>query len=261
MSSSSKGRIVAIMLGRKGSIGFPGKNTYKIMGRSVLEYPLLASKHSKWVDNVYVTTDDESIKRIARHYDAEIIDRPPELCTPETLFEDALLHGYHEIKKRENTPIKYIITLMCNAAAITSKLIDEAIEKLESCKEADSAVTVSSYNMWSPLRARKVDTNGFMVPFVPFEVFGDPKTLNCDRDSQGDVYFADMCLSVSRSECLENFNEGLLPQRWMGKKILPVHNWAGCDIDFEWQVPPTEFWLRKNGFSDTITPYDCIKIT
>ena len=46
--------------------------------------------------------------------------------------------------------------------------------------------------MWSPHRARKVEDDNLLHPFVPFTTFGDPKTLNCDRDSQGDVWFADM---------------------------------------------------------------------
>ena len=45
------------------------------------------------------------------------------------------------------------------------------------------------------------------------------KKLNCDRDSQGDVYFADMSLSVVRPKCLENLSSGLLPQKWMGKTL------------------------------------------
>ena len=35
--------------------------------------------------------------------------------------------------------------------------------------------------MWSPLRARKVSKDGSLEPFVPFETFGNPKTLNCDK--------------------------------------------------------------------------------
>ena len=101
--------------------------------------------------------------------------------------------------------------------------------------------------MWSPLRARRETAEGLLEPFVPFETFGDPKTLNCDRDSQGDVWFADMGLSIVRPRCFEDMASGLLPQRWMGKKILPLKQWGGCDIDYEWQVPGVEFWLKKHG--------------
>ena len=58
--------------------------------------------------------------------------------------------------------------------------------------------------MWSPLRARKKDKLGLLKPFVPFETFGNPKTLNCDRDSQGDELYADMSVSIVRTKCLDN---------------------------------------------------------
>ena len=56
---------------------------------------------------------------------------------------------------------------MANAVTINNKLIDEAIEKLDENLEADSAVTVSVFNMYSPLRARKLNDLGFLEPFVP----------------------------------------------------------------------------------------------
>ena len=75
-------------------------------------------------------------------------------------------------------------------------MIDRGIKFLKKNKKFDSVVSTSVYNMWSPLRARKLDKSGKLVPFVKFEYFGNPKTLNCDRDSQGNVYFADMSLSI-----------------------------------------------------------------
>jgi len=93
--------------------------------------------------------------------------------------------------------------------------------------------------------------DGLLHPFVPFETFGDPKTLNCDRDSQGDVYFADMGLSVVRPHCLDHLEDGLLPQKWMGQRIHPIQSWGGCDVDYEWQMPLVEFWLRQHGIGET----------
>ena len=137
--------------------------------------------------------------------------------------------------------------MFANAPLVTSKMINQGILKLKKNKRADSAVSTSVYNMWSPLRARKLDHNGFLKPFVPFKTFGNPKTLNCDRDSQGNVYFADMSLSVVRTKCLEKLKDGLLPQKWMGKKILPIICHGGLDIDYDWQVPQISYLLKKNG--------------
>jgi len=256
--------ITALLLGRKGSVGFPGKNTMSVLGRPLCVYPMLAAINSKYVDKLYISTDDEQIMAIGRKYSADIIVRPPELCTKKALGEDAYVHGYEVIRerrkaqgvRREGEEIELMVLLFCNAVTITAATIDEGIEALRNNPDYDSAVTVSCYNMWSPLRARKIGKDGLLHPFVPFETFGDPGTLNCDRDSQGDVWFADMGVSIVRPQCLENLEKGLLPQKWMGQRIYPVKQWGGCDIDYEWQVPGVVGWLTKHGFSVEQTPYD-----
>ena len=61
-----KEKIAALLLGREGSIGFPGKNTYPVLGRPLLLYPILAAKNSRYVDEVYFSTDSETYKKIGR---------------------------------------------------------------------------------------------------------------------------------------------------------------------------------------------------
>lgn len=251
--------IAALLLGREGSVGFPGKNTYPVLGRPLLLYPLLAAKNSRYVDEVYFSTDSEAYKKIGHEQGINIIDRPPELATKEALGEDAYAHGYRVIRdkyKAAGKEVELMVLLFCNAATVLAETIDQGIEVLRANPDYDSAVTVSEYNMWSPLRARKIGEDGLLHPFVPFETFGDPETMNCDRDSQGDAWFADMGVSIVRPHCLENLHAGLLPQKWMGQKIYPLKQWGGCDVDFEWQIPGVEYWLKKHGFSDKKTRYD-----
>lgn len=248
--------IAALLLGREGSVGFPGKNTYAVFGRPLMAYPLLAARNSRYVDEVYVSTDSENIKKISVDLGASIIERPPELATKEALGEDAYAHGFRYIRDVLKKPIELMVLLFCNAPTILAKTIDEGIEILGKDPKLDSAVTVSCYNMWSPIRARKVDRNGLLQPFVPFDAFGNLSAFNCDRDSQGDVYFADMSVSIVRPRCLEDLTYGVLPQRWMGQRIYPLKQWGGCDVDFIWQVPGVEYWLREHGFTEEKTPYD-----
>ena len=234
-------------------MGFPGKNVYPVLGRPLAAYPLLAAKDSNQVERIFVSTDCPDITTIARDQSAELIERPPELASKDALGEDAFAHGYYEIKKRlnkEDLDIELVVLLFANGATLNKDLIDQGIDILRNDESFDSAVTTSIYNMWSPLRARKLDADGCLNPMVPFETFGDPRTLNCDRDSQGDVHFADMAVSVVRPKCLENLSGGLLPQKWMGQRIAPISNWGGCDVDYEWQIPMVEFWLRKHGIQE-----------
>lgn len=243
-----KNLIVALLIGREGSQGFPGKNVYPILGKPLMEYPLRAAINAKTIERVYVSTDSEKIKEIGRKYKASIIDRPAELCGSKALGENVFVHGYCEIKKElklQNQSVDLIVLLHCNSPTILSETLDEGVRVLLAHPEYDSAVTVSRYNMWSPLRARKIGSDGLLHPFVPFETFGDPKSLNCDRDSQGDVWFADMGASIVRPHCLEHIEEGLLPQKWMGQKIYPLKQWGGCDVDYRWQLPQVEYWIKE----------------
>lgn len=57
--------IAALMLDREGSVGFPAKNTTPVLGRPLMSYPLLAASSAEHVDEIYVCTDSEKIKKIA----------------------------------------------------------------------------------------------------------------------------------------------------------------------------------------------------
>lgn len=242
--------IGALLLGREGSTGFPGKNVHPVLGRPLAAYPLLAARRATTVDRIWLSTDSEKLAAIARAHGADVIPRPDALASAKALGEDAFAHGYEVIKKTlaaEGKTVELMVLLFANAATVTGEIIDEGVRVLRQNPDYDSAVTVSRYNMWSPLRARKVGADGLLHPFVPFDVFGDPATLNCDRDSQGDVWFADMGVSVVRPRCLENLTRGLLPQKWMGQKIFPLKQWGGLDVDYDWQLPQVEHWLRRHG--------------
>ena len=241
--------ICALAIGREGSVGFPGKNLVPLLGKPLMAYPLMAARDAKRVDRVYLSTDSRAMQEVGKRYGARPIDRPAELATSKAIGEDVFEHGYRALReelKKEGESVEAMVLLFCNAPTVTGELIDQGVEALRADPEIDSAVSVSPYNMWSPLRARRLGADGLLHPFVPFEKFGDPAALNCDRDSQGEVYFADQGVSVVRPRCLENLKEGLLPQKWMGRKIHPLKQWGGLDVDYEWQLPQAEFWLKAH---------------
>jgi CMP-N-acetylneuraminic acid synthetase len=250
-----KSKIAALLLGREGSVGFPGKNIFPVLGRPMMVYPLLAAKNCKYIDNVFLSTDSKKMKEIALSHGIEVIDRPAELCTAEALSEDAWVHGYNYIKGHLKADIEFMVLLFCNAPTIIAEKLKEGIEILRSDGSLDSAATVSRYNMYSPVRARKIGPDGTLQPFVPLEWFYANGKVNSDRSGLGDVYFADCSGYVVRPRCLENINDGMLPQKWMGRRIAPVKNWGGLDIDYAWEVPQAEYWLKENGFSATALPY------
>ena len=91
--------IATLILGRGGSAGLPGKNIMPILKRPLMSYPLMAAKNSKYCDKIYLSTDDDDIRRVGESFGVINIERPDYLATKEALAEDAYIHGYNEIKK------------------------------------------------------------------------------------------------------------------------------------------------------------------
>jgi CMP-N-acetylneuraminic acid synthetase len=242
--------VCALLIGRKGSKGLPGKNMIGLSGHPMAYWPLNAARNSKLIDRIYVSTDDPSLKKLALDMGCYVLDRPNHLAVDEALGEDVFIHAAQEIKNSftsdKNMQIEFLVLLMANAPTIDASLIDEGITLLRQHHNLDSAVSVSKYNMWSPIRARKINTDGLLEPFIPFNVLENYNQINCDRDSQGDVYFADMGVSVIRPTNLDNVTNGMQPQRWMGSKIFPLINNAGLDVDYEYQLGQAQWWINNN---------------
>ena len=234
---------VGLMIGKKNSAGFPGKNIMNINGLPSCEYGFIAAKQCQ-LDDIYVSTDSSEIAEIGSKYKAKLIVRPPALATSEALTEDALVHSYNEICKIKRPDI--IVLLFANNPAISIKLIKKGIDLLSKDESYDSAFSVCKYNMFSPTRARKIENNQ-IKPFVDLSAFGEITSI---RSSQGDVYFCDLSVQVIRGSVFTKINEGMQPFQWMGKKSFPLYNDYGFDIDEPWQKAAIELWLKNNWKTD-----------
>ena len=57
--------MIVLMIGRAGSRGFPGKNTKKIM--LFVRISAIMCKKSKFVEKIYVSTDDQKLKKLQKN--------------------------------------------------------------------------------------------------------------------------------------------------------------------------------------------------
>ena len=76
-------RVVALIIGKKNSIGFPGKNTMKINGFPSCEYAFMAAEKAN-IKKIFVSTDCPVIKRIGKKYGSIHIKRPSHLAKPDS---------------------------------------------------------------------------------------------------------------------------------------------------------------------------------
>ena len=113
--------IAAVLMGRKGSKGFPGKNLHIVSGKPLAYYPINAARKCPEIDKVYISTDDERLMELACANGVEVIKRPAELCTDAALGEHVYVHAYNAIKDmNKDSAIELVVLLMCNAPTVTS---------------------------------------------------------------------------------------------------------------------------------------------
>ncbi|HBJ1652176.1 cytidylyltransferase domain-containing protein [Clostridium botulinum] len=126
-----KNEILAIIPARGGSKGLPGKNILNLNGKPLIAHTILASKNSKFVTRVVVSTDDKEIAKISKKYGAEVpYLRPSSLAKDKSLTIDSVFHMLDYLEKYECYFPEYVLLLQCTSPLRNEQHIDEAIEKL-----------------------------------------------------------------------------------------------------------------------------------
>lgn len=98
-------KIIAIIPARGGSKGIPGKNVMDFCGKPLIAWSIEYALASKYIKNVYVTTEDKEIADVSKKYGANIIQRPAELATDTSSADDALMHALGKILEQKEIDI------------------------------------------------------------------------------------------------------------------------------------------------------------
>lgn len=120
--------IACIIPARGGSKGIPKKNIIDFCGKPLIAHSIIQSKKSKYIKEVYVSSDSEEILKISEDFGAKPIKRPDEISLDNSSSEESIKHAINEILKIE----KYdcIVFLQATSPIRETKDIDNAIEKL-----------------------------------------------------------------------------------------------------------------------------------
>jgi CMP-N-acetylneuraminic acid synthetase len=96
-----------------------------VWGKPMLYWAIRACKLSKYIDECYVSTEDQEIADVARGYEAQVIVRPADLANDIVFKQDVIVHGVQSLK----TKPQIIVSLQANSPEICAKDLDDAIEK------------------------------------------------------------------------------------------------------------------------------------
>ena len=162
-----EGGVIAVIIGRAGSKGLPGKNSRALLGRPMVWYTIQDAKRASLVDRIIVSTDCEEIRRIAEEEGLAVIDRPPELAGDTATVDDAVRHAVETDGGNE----QIIIILYANVPVRPGDLIDRAVRMLADNKGADSVQSYCDVGKHHPYWMVELDEGDRVAQYHPNTVY------------------------------------------------------------------------------------------
>lgn len=136
-------KYIAIIPARKGSKSLKRKNLIKLNKIRLIEYTFLSAQKSFFLKEIYLTTDDNQIKTIAKKYKKIlIISREKKLCGDNALMKDVVLDVIKKKILHKDLSSTNIVLLQPTSPLRTSKDIDNAISLFKKNKK-NNLISVS----------------------------------------------------------------------------------------------------------------------
>ena len=150
-------KFTAIIPARAGSKGIKNKNIIDIANHPLIAYSIEAAKKSKYIDEIYVSTNGKKISKISKKYGAEVILRPKNISDDITMPDDAVTHSINYLNKIMNRKQENIIFMQPTSPLRCEGDIDKAIIKFTElkCDSLFSAVNLHPC-LWTSLKKSKI---------------------------------------------------------------------------------------------------------
>lgn len=147
---------LGVIPARGGSKGIPRKNIRLLAGRPLIAWTIEAAKKSSRLSRFVVSTEDPEIMRVAHHWGAEVLNRPPSLATDTANTWDVLKHALTQI------PARAVVLLQPTSPVRRKGLIDQCIDSYEQW-HTDSVATgfICKFKPYGTYSARRQELKGF----------------------------------------------------------------------------------------------------
>lgn len=102
--------MIVVVPARGGSKRIPLKNIADLAGKPLLAYTVKAAIDAAVATNIYVSTEDERIAKVAREHGAKVIVRPAAFASDSASTESVLLHVLDELQASDEAD-EWVMTL------------------------------------------------------------------------------------------------------------------------------------------------------
>ncbi|MEC4004405.1 acylneuraminate cytidylyltransferase family protein [Flavobacterium sp. SUN052] len=220
-----KNKTIAIIPARGGSKRLPNKNSLSLNEIPLLAHSILFAKaNNSIIDEIYVSTDDEALKKIAIQFGAKVIDRPKSLSGDFEPTVTALKHVLESI----SDSVENVILLQATNPLRPKNLMQDAF-KVYLEKECNSLFTVSrNHQKFGTILKDK---------FIPFNYKIGQRSQDLNP-----LYFENGLLYITKAKLVLNeiiISEDAYP-------YLVNHIFATVDIDTQEDFDYASYLLQKH---------------
>jgi len=144
-------KVLALIPARGGSKGVPNKNKALIAGKPLIQYSIEAALESRWLSDIWISSDDQDILDLGRKYPTiSLNQRSQKLASDDSPITDTIKAILHLEEK--NLLVDAIMILQPTSPIRTGAQIDESIKSLSEHKEANSLISVCAMDDIHPAR-------------------------------------------------------------------------------------------------------------
>lgn len=218
--------IIAIIPARGGSKGIPQKNIKLLGEKPLIAYTIEEALKSKYLDHIFVSTEDQKIAEISQKYGSEVIERPSALSEDTSKTVDAILHAVEYLENKDIQP-QIVVLLQPTSPLRNAEDIDAAI-KLYLDNDCDSVISVCEPDH-SPFWC--FTFNGeYLQPLF------DEKYDNTRRQDLPRVFMPNGAIYVSSPESIRRL------KGFIGNKVIPYCMQPERSIDID---TPLDFTIAE----------------
>ncbi len=225
-------QVLTLIPARGGSKSIPRKNIRPFAGHPLIAYSIAAGLCAETVTRVIVSTDDDEIAAVARHYGAETpFLRPDEYSQDNTPDLPVFQHALNWLEEHDGYRPEIVVHLRPTSPFRRVSHIDEAVYRLMARPEADAVRTVC-VPFQNPFKMWRIEPDGFMRPLgVELGISHEP--YNQPRQMLPEVYWQTGYVDVAWSDTI------LVKDSMTGERILPLiidpSQWIDIDSADDWR--------------------------
>jgi N-acylneuraminate cytidylyltransferase len=138
-------KVYAFIFARGGSKGLPGKNIKVLAGKPLIQYAVEVAQDCIEVDEVFVSTEDSQIAKIAERLGAHIINRPSHLAGDESPEWLSWKHAVNYVLKKFGE-FDYFVSLPTTSPLRSVVDIKKCLNAQVKSRDADVCISVTAAN-------------------------------------------------------------------------------------------------------------------